>query len=63
MRLKNTIASLVDREANGCLAGADMRQLEATPPERFVDITGIDNHNVNGLPIVTCAALTQNTFI
>ena len=44
--------SLIDRGANGGLAGSDVRILEWT-----VSVTGIDNHELPGLDIVTCAAL------
>ena len=47
--------SLIDRGANGGLAGSDVRILERTG--RTVSVTGIDNHEVPGLDIVTCAAL------
>ena len=45
---------LIDRGANGGLAGADMRILSKTG--RNITIAGIDNHELTGLPIVTCAA-------
>ena len=41
--------------ANGGLAGSDVRILERTG--RTVSVTGIDNHELPGLDIVTCAAL------
>ena len=47
--------SLIDRGANGGLAGSDVRILERT--ERTVSVTGIGNHELPGLDIVTCAAL------
>ena len=47
--------SLIDRGANGGLAGSDVRVLERTG--RTVSVTGIDNHELPGLDIVTCAAL------
>ena len=46
---------LIDRGANGGLAGSDVRMLERTG--RTVSVTGIDNHELLGLDIVTCAAL------
>ena len=49
--------SLVDRGANGGLAGADIHVLEKTG--RKVSITGIDDHELPGLDIVTCVALIQ----
>ena len=45
---------LIDRGANGGLAGADMRILSKTG--RNITTVGIDNHELTGLPIVTCAA-------
>ena len=45
--------SLIDRGANGGLAGSDVRILERTG--RAVSVTGIDNHELPGLDIVTCA--------
>ena len=47
--------SLIDRVANDGLAGSDVRILERTG--RTVSVTGIDNHELPGLDIVTCAAL------
>ena len=44
--------SLIDRGANGGLAGSDLRILE-----RAVSVTGIANHGLPGLDIVTCATL------
>ena len=49
--------SLVDRGANGGLAGADLHVLERTG--RRVSITGIDDHELPGFDIVTCVALIQ----
>ncbi|KAL7570791.1 hypothetical protein ACA910_014420 [Epithemia clementina (nom. ined.)] len=46
---------LVDRGANGGLAGDDMRILHKTG--RKVDISGIDNHEVTNLDVVTCASM------
>ena len=47
--------SLIDRGANGGLAGSDVRILERSGTT--VSVTGIDNHKLPGLDIVTCAAL------
>ena len=52
--------SLIDRGANGGLAGSDVRILERTG--RTVSVTGIDNHELPGLGIVTCAALLHTTM-
>ena len=53
----SSYGSLVDRRANGGLAGADVRVLERTG--RKVSVTGIDDHELPGLDIVTCVALIQ----
>ena len=47
--------SLIDRGANGGLAGSDVTILGRTG--RTVSVTGIDNHELPGLDIVTCVAL------
>ena len=47
--------SLIDRGANGGLASSDVRILERTG--RTVSVTGIANHELPGLDIVTCTAL------
>ena len=47
--------SLNDRGANGGFAGSDVRVLERTG--RTVSVTGIDNHELPDLDIVTCAAV------
>ena len=49
--------SLVDRRANGGLAGFDVRILSKS--SRKCTVTGIDQHQINGLDIVQCAALVK----
>ena len=49
--------SLVDRGANGGLAGSDARVLSKS--SRKCTVTGIDQHQINGLDIVQCAALVN----
>ena len=49
--------SLVHRGANGGLAEADVHVLERTG--RKVSVTGIDDHELPGLDIVTCVAFIQ----
>ena len=49
--------SLVDRGANGGLAGSDVRVLSTS--SRKCTVTGIDNHEIPGLDFVQCAALVQ----
>ncbi|KAL7574030.1 hypothetical protein ACA910_015609 [Epithemia clementina (nom. ined.)] len=47
--------SLVDRGANGGLAGADVRILSRS--ECKISVTGIGNHELSNLDIVTCAGI------
>ena len=49
--------SVVDRGANGGLAGSDVRVL-STSSRKCTD-TGIDNHEIPGLDLIQCAALVQ----
>ena len=49
----HTNQQLVDRGANGSLAGSDMRVIHKT--HRNINIQGIDNHEVTGLDVVTAA--------
>ena len=48
-------AALIDRGANGGLCGADCRIL-ARSPDRFVNVEGIDKHQLTNIPIVSCGA-------
>ena len=54
-RVNQTNHQLIDRGANGGLAGADMRVLHTTP--RKINIIGIDDHEMTGLNVVTAATL------
>ena len=54
----SSYGSLVDTGANSGLAGADVCVLERTG--RKVSVTGIADHELPDLDIVTCAALIQN---
>ena len=56
----NTNNQLVDRGANGGLAGSDMRVIYKT--HRKINISGIDNHEVNGLDVVTAATLLNTSL-
>ena len=53
-RVNQSNHHLIDRGANGCLAGADMRVIHTTP--RKINIVGIDDHELTGLNVVTAAA-------
>jgi hypothetical protein len=48
-------SSLVDRRANGGIAGDDVRVIAKTG--KTVDIQGIDNHRINEIPIVTAGGV------
>ena len=49
--------SLVDRGANGGLAGSDVRILSRS--SRKCTVTGLDSHELQGLDVVQCAALVE----
>ena len=51
------LGALVDRGANGGLAGQDCRVI-ARAPDRFVNIEGLDHHQITHVPIVSCGAYT-----
>ena len=53
----SSYGSLLDRGANGALVGADVHVLERTGQK--VSVTGIDDHELPGLDIVTSVALIQ----
>ena len=50
--------ALIDRGANGGIAGSDTRILN-THPTRKVDIQGIDNHQLPDIPIVTAGGVVN----
>ena len=55
----HTNQQLVDRGANGDLAGSDMRVIHRTYCK--INIQGIDNHEVTGLDVVTPATLLNTS--
>ena len=55
----HTNQQLVDRGANGGLAGSDMHVIHR--PHRKINIQGIDNHEVTGLDVVTAATLLNTS--
>jgi hypothetical protein len=52
-------SSLIDRGANGGIAGIDTRVIERHP-HRTVDIRGIDSHKITSIPIVTAGAVARS---
>jgi len=57
----SSIGALIDRGANGGIAGCDCRVI-ARNPDSFVNIEGIDRHQLTHIPVVTCGAycVTKN---
>ena len=56
-RHRSQLGALVDRGANGGLAGQDCRII-ARAPDHFVNIEGLDRHQLTNIPIVSCGAYT-----
>ena len=54
VRANQSTNHLVDRGANGGLAGADMRILQKT--DRKINIVGVGGHELTGLGVVTASA-------
>ena len=52
--------SLIDRGANGGLAGSDVRIVHKSSNPRYVDVSGIDSHQVTDLPIVTVGGVVPS---
>ena len=48
--------ALVDRGANGMVAGTNCRVIGTPMHDRHVNITGMDNHQLSGVPICTVGA-------
>ena len=55
-----SLNQLIDRGANGGLAGSDMRVLHHTGCK--INIVGIDNHELTGLDVVTTASLLDTNL-
>ena len=56
---RTSFGSLVDRGANGGVAGEDVRVI-AKHPHRKVDIQGIDNHQLSSVPIATVGGVVSS---
>eukprot|EP00536_Pseudo-nitzschia_multiseries_P013237 jgi/Psemu1/34513/gm1.34513_g len=48
--------AMVDCGANGCIIGNDACLISKDIPPRYVNVTGINNHQVQNIPIATCGA-------
>ena len=51
------MGSLADRGANGCIIGRDMSIISRT--EKYIDLTGIQEHTVNELNLVHAAGVVE----
>ena len=51
--------ALVDRGTNGGISGSDVRVISTT--DKCIDVMGMDNHKVIGLPVVTAGAVVDTT--
>ena len=52
--------SLIDRGANGGLAGKDVRIICHHDPPKYIDVSGINNHKVENLPVVTVGGVAPS---
>ena len=52
--------SLVDRGANGGLAGNDVRVICKHNPPRYIDVSGLDSHQVKDLEIITAGGVAPS---
>eukprot|EP00536_Pseudo-nitzschia_multiseries_P019373 jgi/Psemu1/60384/gm1.60384_g len=46
--------AMVDRGANGCIIGNDACLISKDIPPRYVNVTRINNHQIQNIPIATC---------
>ncbi len=60
-RAKPWIA-LVDRGANGGIAGKDMKVIDAGTVPKYLNLSGIDDHSVQNLKVVTAGAVVQSNI-
>ena len=57
---RSSVDSLVDRRANGGVAGNDIRVM-SKHPDRSVDVRGIDNHEITSVHLVTSSGVALST--
>eukprot|EP00536_Pseudo-nitzschia_multiseries_P011038 jgi/Psemu1/27670/gm1.27670_g len=48
--------AMVDHGANGCIIDNDACLISKDIPPRYVNVTGINNHQIQNIPIATCGA-------
>ena len=51
--------ALVDRGANGCIAGGDMTVIEIS--DNSIDLSGIDDHTIRNLKLVKAGGVTKSS--
>ena len=56
-KFRKQFGSLVDRGANGCIIGSDMRKISTHGS--FTHLNGIDDHAVRDLALVTAGAYAR----
>ena len=54
----HSASTLVDLDANGGLAGEDVRLIEQTA--RCANVSGISDHTIEGLPISSVAGVVES---
>ena len=57
---RSSVDSLVDRAANGGVAGNDFRVI-AKHPDRTVEIRGVDNHEITAIRLITKGGVISTT--
>ena len=59
---QNSNASLVDRGANGGIAGNDVRLIPSlsTNPNKTVNVMGIDNHQITSIPLASVGGISTS---
>ena len=58
--VRDTTKSLIDRGANGGIAGTDMKLIAYCTPPRYIDVQGIDNHEIPKLQIGSFGAVCRS---
>ena len=56
---KNQWAALVDRGANGGIAGRDARVIDHYVPPKYIDLSGIDDHTLRNVELVIAAGVVR----
>eukprot|EP00536_Pseudo-nitzschia_multiseries_P001595 jgi/Psemu1/3625/gm1.3625_g len=54
--------AMVDRGANGCIIGSYACLISKDIWPRYVNVTGINNHQIQNIPIATCGAPDGNIY-